>query len=191
IAEGMDNCYYIDQFNNPANPLAHERSTAPEIWEQMNNDVDAIVLGVGSGGTLSGIGRYFKKASPHTQIIIADPKGSIIADLVNTGKHDQPGSWLVEGIGEDFVPSICDISLASKGYYVNDQEAFQAAYDLLRLEGILGGSSSGCLLAGALKYCHEQATPKRVVTFICDTGNKYLSKMYNAAWLKEKGITVD
>jgi cystathionine beta-synthase len=191
LAETMDNAFYIDQFNNPSNPLAHEQSTAPEIWEQMNHKVDAIVCGVGSGGTLSGIGRYFKKTSPSTEIIVADPKGSIIAELINTGKHTEVGSWLVEGIGEDFVPSICDISLASKGYYVSDQEAFQAAYDLLRLEGILGGSSTGTLLAGALKYCREQTTPKRVVTFVCDTGNKYLSKMYNAAWLKDKGIYID
>lgn len=191
LAEGMENAFYIDQFNNPANPLAHEQSTAPEIWEQMNHDVDAIIVGVGSGGTLTGIGCYFKKVSPKTQMIIADPVGSIIADLVNTGQHDKPGSWLVEGVGEDFVPGTCDINLASKGYYVSDQEAFQSAYDLLRLEGILGGSSTGSLLAGALKYCREQTSPKRVVTFVCDTGNKYLSKMYNAAWLKEKGINID
>lgn len=191
LAETMDNAFYIDQFNNPANPIAHEKTTAPEIWEQMHHNVDAIICGVGSGGTLTGIGRYFKKVSPNTEMIIADPKGSIIADIVNTGKHAEPGSWLVEGVGEDFVPGTCDINLATKGYYVSDQEAIQAAYDLLRLEGILGGSSTGTLLAGALKYCKEQTTPKQVVTFVCDTGNKYLSKMYNAAWLKEKAINID
>ncbi|NNM60513.1 MAG: cysteine synthase family protein [Legionellales bacterium] len=190
LSDEMGNAFYIDQFNNPANPLAHEKSTAPEIFEQMEGKVDAIVCGVGSGGTLSGIGRYFKKVSPATQMIIADPVGSIIAEFVNTGKEVASGSWLVEGIGEDFVPSICDLSLASKGYYVSDQESFQAAYDLLRHEGILGGSSTGTLLAAALKYCQEQTTAKRVVTFVCDTGNKYLSKMYNAAWLSEKGIKI-
>lgn len=190
LAAEMPNAFYIDQFNNPANPLAHEQSTAPEIWAQMQHKVDAIICGVGSGGTLSGLGRYFKRVSPHTEMIIADPQGSIIADLVNTGKHAAPGSWLVEGIGEDFVPNICDLSLATKGYYVSDQEAFQTAYDLLRLEGILGGSSTGTLLAGAIKYCQEQTTPKRVVTFVCDTGNKYLSKMFNADWLQEKGIAI-
>ncbi|MBY0545049.1 MAG: cysteine synthase family protein [Gammaproteobacteria bacterium] len=190
MAETMENAFYIDQFNNPANPLAHEQSTAPEIFEQMDHDVDAIICGVGSGGTLSGIGHYFKKHSPKTQMIIADPVGSIIADMVNTGKHQESGSWLVEGVGEDFVPSICDLSLASKGYYVSDQESFQTAYDLLRLEGILGGSSTGTLLGGALKYCHEQTTPKRVVTFVCDTGNKYLSKMFNQAWLEQQGIAI-
>lgn len=190
LAQDLGNAFYIDQFNNPANPLAHEQSTAPEIFAQMNHDVDAIVCGVGSGGTLSGIGRYFKKHSPKTAMIIADPVGSIIADMVNTGKHQEPGSWLVEGVGEDFVPSICDLSLAKKGYYVSDQEAFQAAYALLRHEGILGGSSTGTLLAGALKYCREQTSPKRVVTFVCDTGNKYLSKMFNQGWLAQQGITI-
>lgn len=190
LAEGMNNAFYIDQFNNPANPMAHEKITAPEIFKQMQEKVDAIVCGVGSGGTLSGLGRYFKRVSPATQMIIADPIGSIITDLVNTGKHKPSGSWLVEGIGEDFVPNICDLSLASKGYYVSDQESFQTAYDLLRHEGILGGSSSGTLIAAALKYCREQTTAKRVVTFVCDTGNKYLSKMYNAAWLNEKHITI-
>ena len=190
IAEETPGSVYIDQFNNPVNPLAHEQSTAPEIWAQMNGHVDAIICGVGSGGTLSGLGRYFKQHSPSTEMIIADPQGSIIADLVNTGAHQPSGSWLVEGIGEDFVPSICDLSLAHKGYTVSDQEAFQAAYDLLREEGILGGSSAGTLLSCALAYCREQTRPKRVVTFVCDTGNKYLSKMYNEAWLKEKNIVI-
>jgi cystathionine beta-synthase len=190
LASEIPGAYYIDQFNNPNNPKAHEETTGPEIWQQMQQQVDAVVCGVGSGGTLSGLGRFFKKHAPHVEMIIADPNGSIIADMVNTGQHKQPGSWLVEGIGEDFVPSICDLSLASKGYYVSDQEAFQAAYDLLRDEGILGGSSTGALLAGALKYCQEQTTPKRVVTFICDTGNKYLSKMYNQQWLAQQGLTI-
>lgn len=190
LASEMPNAYYIDQFNNPNNPKAHEATTGPEILAQMQGNLDAVICGVGSGGTLSGLGRYFKQHAPQVEMIVADPNGSIIADLINTGHHQAPGSWLVEGIGEDFVPSICDISLASKGYYVSDQEAIQTAYDLLRHEGILGGSSTGTLLAGALKYCQEQTSPKRVVTFICDTGNKYLSKMYNQQWLSQQGITI-
>ncbi len=190
LASEMTDAFYIDQFNNPNNPLAHERTTAPEIWEQMQHDVDAIVCGVGSGGTLSGIGRYFKRTAPQVEMIVADPNGSIIADMVNKGTHETPGSWLVEGIGEDFVPSICDLSLTHKAYYVSDQEAIQTAYDLLRLEGILAGSSTGTLLAAALRYCKEQTTPKRVITFVCDTGDKYLSKMYNAEWLKKNSVVI-
>tara|TARA_B100000989_G_scaffold288184_1_gene258622 strand:+ start:3427 stop:4785 length:1359 start_codon:yes stop_codon:yes gene_type:complete len=188
IADNTDNCFYANQFGNPVNAQAHEHGTAEEIWQQMDNKVDAIVCGVGTGGTLTGVGRYFKNVSPTTEIVIADPKGSIIADLVNTGKHQDAGSWLIEGIGEDFVPSICDISLASCAYTVTDKQAFATVRELLASEGILAGSSSGALLHAALQYCREQTTAKNVVTFICDTGNKYLSKAYNNAWLQAQGL---
>jgi cystathionine beta-synthase len=121
-------------------------------------------------------------------MVIADPVGSIIADLVNTGRHDAPGSWVVEGVGEDFVPPNCDLQFARAAYYVSDGESLTAARDLLRREGILGGSSTGTLLAAALKYCRDQTEPKRVVTFVCDTGNKYLSKMFNDAWMADQGF---
>ncbi len=180
--------YYIDQFSNPANPLTHETWTAPEIWQQMEQRLDAVVCGVGTGGTLTGMGNFFKRAAPQLEMVLADPKGSILADLVNTGSHGAPGSWLVEGIGEDFVPSICDMSLISKAYYVTDAEAMLTGRELLLKEGILGGSSTGTLLAAALQYCREQKTPKRVVTIVCDVGGKYLSKMYNDYWLMDQGI---
>ena len=188
LASEIPGACYVNQFNNPANPLAHERSTGPEIWAQMDEDVDAVVVGVGSGGTLSGLGRFFARTSPKTEMVVADPAGSIIAELIETGKAATPGSWLVEGIGEDFVPPICDLTLARRGFTVTDKESFQAARELLRLEGILGGSSTGTLLAAALRYCRLQTTPKRVVTLICDTGNKYLSKMYNDYWMFDQGL---
>lgn len=178
----------IDQFSNPANPATHETWTAPELWEQMEHRLNAVVCGVGSGGTLTGMGRFFARVSPSTEMILADPKGSILADLVNTGTHSPSGSWLVEGIGGDYVPANLDIKLASRGYYVSDGEAMLAARELLQKEGIMGGSSSGTLLATALRYCREQSTPKRVVTIICDVGGKYLSKMYNDYWLTDQGI---
>ncbi len=178
----------IDQFSNPANPQTHEDWTAPEIWGQMDHRLDAVVAGVGSGGTITGMGRYFQKHAPHVEIILADPKGSILADLVNTGTHNTPGSWLVEGIGGDYVPVNLDIKMATKGYYVSDAEAMLAARDLLLKEGIMGGSSTGTLLATALRYCREQSMPKRVVTIICDVGGKYLSKMYNDYWMMDQGI---
>ena len=183
-----ESAFYIDQFSNPANPETHEAWTAPEIWEQMDHRLDAVVCGVGTGGTLTGIGRYFERTAPHVEMVLADPKGSIIADLVNTGKHDPAGSWLVEGIGEDFVPSICDISLIRKAYTITDAETMLTGRELLLKEGIMGGSSTGTLLAAALKYCHEQTAPKRVVTIVCDVGGKYLSKMYNDYWLMDHGI---
>ncbi len=180
--------FYVNQFENPANPEAHEKSTAPEIWEQMEHKVDAVICGVGSGGTLSGIGRYFKKVAPHVEMILADPKGSILAPLVNEGKNVEPGSWIVEGIGEDFVPDICDLALLKKAYTITDAESIAAARELLQTEGILCGSSSGTLLATALRYCKEQTAPKRVVSFVCDSGNKYLSKIYNEYWLDDQGF---
>ncbi len=178
---------YINQFENPANPAAHEASTGPEILEGMEGDVDAVVVGVGSGGTLSGIGRYLKKASPKTVMVLADPAGSILAPLVETGRMTEAGSWAVEGIGEDFVPPNCDLSLVKKAYSIGDKESFSTARELLRKEGILAGSSTGTLLAAALRYCREQTEPKRVVTLVCDTGAKYLSKVFNDAFIAQEG----
>ena len=130
-----------------------------------------------------------RKASPKTRIILADPQGSILAPLVETGKAPPVGSWAVEGIGEDFIPDICDLSLVDKAYAIPDPESFAASRELLRAEGILAGSSSGTLLAAALRFCREQQTPKRVVTLVCDSGAKYLSKVFNPAFLAQEGWT--
>ena len=189
LAAGIPGAVFVNQFANPANPLAHETSTGPEIFEQMGGDLDAVVVGVGSGGTLTGLGRYFARVSPKTEMVLADPVGSILAPLINTGETIEPGSWVVEGIGEDFIPDNCDLSLVAKAYSISDSESIGAARDLLRKAGVLGGSSSGTLLAAALRYCREQTTPKRVVTLVCDTGSKYLSKVYNDSWLAEQGLT--
>ena len=180
--------FYVNQFANPANPDAHELTTGPEIWEQMEHKVDAIALGVGSGGTMTGIGRFFRRVSPQTEMVLADPVGSILAPLVKTGKMTEPGSWTIEGIGEDFVPPNCDLSLVKKAYAIPDKESIETARALLSKEGILGGSSSGTLLAAALRYCREQTSEKRVVTLVPDNGNKYLSKIYNDYWVVEQGL---
>jgi cystathionine beta-synthase len=188
IAAKLNNAVYINQFENPANPLAHETSTGPEILEQMGGDLDAMVVGVGSGGTLTGLGRYFAKASPKTAMVLADPVGSILAPLVERGEKVEPGSWVIEGIGEDFVPRNCDLTLVSKAYEITDSESIATARMLLVKAGILAGSSSGTLLAAALRYCREQTEPKRVVTLVCDTGSRYLSKVYNDSWVAEQGL---
>jgi cystathionine beta-synthase len=179
--------FFVNQFANPANPLAHEATTGPEILDQMAGEVDAIVLGVGSGGTLTGVGRFMRRASPATQMILADPEGSVLAPYVATGCMIAAGSWAVEGIGEDFVPPNADLSLVSAAYTIPDAESFAAARDLLRAEGILAGSSSGTLLAAALRYCRSQDRPKRVVSLVCDSGAKYLSKVFNDAFLAQEG----
>jgi cystathionine beta-synthase len=188
MAASRPNTLYINQFANPANAEAHEATTGPEIWEQMEGKVDAFVAGVGSGGTISGVGRYLRARNPKVEVILADPVGSILTPLVNEGRHVEPGSWLVEGIGEDFVPSICDLKLVNRAYAVSDADAFHAARELLRREGVLAGSSVGTLLCAALRYCREQKEPKRVVTFICDSGAKYLSKMFNDFWMVDNGF---
>jgi cystathionine beta-synthase len=190
LAAEIPGGFYVNQFGNPANPLAHERSTGPEIWEQMRHDVDAIVCGVGSGGTLTGLGRFFSRVKPRRgiEMILADPTGSILFEWVKTGKLVESGSWAVEGIGEDFIPEIADMSFVTDAFEIDDEESFATARELLRQEGILGGSSTGTLVAGALRYCRQQTAPKRVVTFVADTGNKYLSKMFNDFWMTEQGF---
>jgi cystathionine beta-synthase len=179
---------YINQFENPANPLAHETTTGPELLRQMDGDIDAVVVGVGSGGTLTGVGRFMKRASPKTKMVLADPVGSVLAPLVKTGQMTEAGSWAVEGIGEDFVPPNCDLSLVSEAYSIPDPESFAAARDLLRLEGVFGGSSTGALLAAALRYCRAQSAPRRVVSFVCDSGAKYLSKVFSDIYLAQEGF---
>ena len=181
--------YFINQFGNPDNPLAHERTTAPEILSQLDGNVDAVVVGVGSSGTVSGMSRYFAEHAPDLELVLADPVGSILADYINEGElHEKNAGWLVEGIGEDFIPPIADFSRVKKAYSITDAESFSAARELLRKEGLLAGSSSGTLLSAALKYCHDQTEAKNVVAFACDTGNKYLSKLYNDFWLEDQGF---
>ncbi len=180
--------FFVNQFGNPANPLAHETTTGPEIWQQMEHAVDAIVCGVGSAGTMTGLSRYFARVSPQTELVLADPVGSVLADYVKTGHYGEAGSWLVEGIGEDFIPPIADLSRVKHAYSISDEEAAHTVRDLLGREAILGGSSSGTLLAAALRYCREQKAPKRVVSFVCDSGNKYLSKAFNDYWMMDQGF---
>ncbi|MCY1340283.1 putative cystathionine beta-synthase [compost metagenome] len=188
LAAQIPDAFFADQFNNPANPLAHECTTGPEIWQQTGQDVDAIVVGVGSAGTLTGLTRYFRRVQPDLEMVLADPVGSIVAEYTRSGTLGTPGSWAVEGIGEDFIPGIADLSSVRSAYSISDEESFGHARELLRNEGILGGSSTGTLLAAALRYCREQKTPKRVVSFVCDTGTRYLSKIYNDQWMTDQGL---
>lgn len=189
LAREIPNSFFADQFNNPANPLAHETTTGPEIWEQTGHNVDAIVCGVGSAGTITGLTRFFRKHQPKLEFVLADPKGSILTEYIETGHvSETSGSWLVEGIGEDFIPSIADLTGVKHAYTIDDQESFDMARELLRAEGILAGSSTGTLLAAALRYCRAQTEPKRVVTFVCDTGTRYLSKIYNDYWMIDRGL---
>ncbi|WP_231848990.1 pyridoxal-phosphate dependent enzyme [Paramagnetospirillum magneticum] len=180
--------HFIDQFNNPANPAAHEDGTGPELWEQMGGRVDAVVAGAGSGGTLTGLSRFFARRSPATEMVLADPRGSVLADYVRTGRVGEAGSWLVEGIGGDSIPMVSDFSRVTRAYSVSDRESFATARLVLRIEGLLVGSSSGTLLAAALRYCREQTAPKRVATLVCDAGNRHLSRLHDESWLADQGL---
>ena len=190
LASEIEGSFFADQFSNPANPLAHRTSTAPEIWEQMEGKLDAFVAGVGSGGTVTGLAEFFKEKNSDLQMIVADPEGSIVADAVTKGNYKYDGgSWLVEGIGEDFIPTNLNLDLVDDAVTVSDKEAFEVLQQLLKEEGILAGSSTGTLICGAIKWCQKQDSPKKVVTFVCDTGNKYLSKAFSKSWLKDNELT--
>lgn len=196
LAKRTPNSLYVNQFGNPHNTAAHFDTTGPEMWEQMlpEGGIDAVVLGVGSGGTLSGVGKFLRSKNPNVKIILSDPMNSMLHPLVNEGKNVTAGSWLVEGMGEDFVPDICDIDLPDEAIGVTDAEAFLAARELLAKEGMLAGSSTGCLIHAALAWCRKQPAPKpgakplNVVTLICDTGAKYLSKFFNDFWMVDNGF---
>lgn len=180
--------FYVNQFENAANAKAHYDTTGPEIWKQTGGDIDALIGGIGSGGTLAGAGRYLKERNPNLSIVLADPSGSMLTPLINEGKHVEAGSWLVEGIGEDFVPEVADLSLIGEAIAIDDRETFLAARELLQLEGVLSGSSTGTLLAASLQWCRRQQEPKTVVSFVCDHGSKYLGRMFNDFWMRDQGF---
>ena len=188
IAARTPGALYIRQHYNPDNPAVHEASTGPEIWDQMACDVDAIVGGIGTAGTMTGLGRYFRKVAPDLKMILADPAGSLLAPYVQTGELTEPGAWVVEGIGEDELPPVGDMSLIDEAIIVGDRESLTAARGLLKAEGIMGGSSTGTIVAAAVEWCRRQTEPKRVVAIIPDSGDKYLSKMYDDHWMADQGF---
>lgn len=188
LAQEDPNGFFINQFENAANPTAHLETTGPEIWAQTEGNIDCFVAGIGSGGTVSGCGNYLREKNPDIELVLADPVGSILAPLINEGKSIEAGSWLVEGVGEDFVPDIAEISLLNEAITVDDKESFLAARELLRAEGIMGGSSTGLLVAAALRWCRAQTEPKTCVTFVCDLGAKYMDRLFNDVWMRDQGL---
>ncbi len=189
LARETPGSYFVNQFGNPANAQAHEETTAPEIWEQMGHRLDAVVCGAGTGGTLAGLTHFFARTAPQVQLVLADPVGSGLATYAVTGKlPEKMTPWLVEGIGGDSVPPVGDFSRVAGTYSIPDAEAFRTCRELLKKEGIIAGTSTGTLLAAALRFCRAQRQPQRVVTFVCDSGNKYLSKVYNDYWMVDQGF---
>ncbi len=192
LARNTPNSLFVNQFCNEANVSAHYTGTGPEMHAQVmqatGSPIDAVVLGVGSGGTVSGVGRYLKEQNPACWVVLADPEGSVLTPLVNEGKSVEAGSWLIEGMGEDFVPDICDLELVDEAIAIPDAESFLAAREALAKEGLFVGSSTGCLLQAAMVWCRRQTKPCNVVTLACDSGAKYLSKMFNDYWMIDQGF---
>jgi len=183
--------FYVNQYHNPVNIEAHQNLTAPEILEDMDGRIDAIIAGVGTGGTISGIGRYMREHSPGTRIIGVDPVGSVYYDLFKTGSMPEPQVYKVEGIGEDMACAALDMSVIDDMVQVNDRECFVMGRRLAREEGIYAGGSSGGAAHVAVKVAAEIGPGKRVVVVFPDHGDRYLSKMYNDDWMKEHGFLDD
>jgi cystathionine beta-synthase len=189
IADETKNCFYANQYHNPANPEAHYTSTGPEIWQQTGGDVDVFVAGMGTGGTISGAGKFLKEKKPGILIVGVDPVGSLYYDFVKTGRITKPFSYKVEGIGEDFFPTTMNLKIMDDVVRVDDKECFLMTRDLTRLEGLFVGGSGGAAVAGALKWAREHGKAgQKVLVFLCDGGNKYVSKIFNDDWMRENGF---
>src|SRR5690349_8687208 len=192
FARETPNAILANQYHNPDNPLTHEMTTGPELWEQTGGRVTDVIIGMGTGGTISGIGRYLKSKNPDIKIVGVDIEGSILTEIwQNKGKIPQgayPKTYKVEGIGEDFLPSTLDLSVVDEIVRASDRESFMTARKLVRMEGIFAGGSTGSALAGALKYAAKLPAERLVVVIFADAGSRYLSKFYDDKWMREYGF---
>ncbi len=185
IYEETPNSVFINQFFNPINPECHYTSTGPELWEQTEGKIDYFVAGMGTGGTVSGAGRYLKEQNPDVKIVVADPEGSIVKDYFYTKRIIEASPWKVEGIGEDMIPPNHHYQYVDEVIQVSDRDSFSCTRRLAREEGIHVGGSSGTALAAALKIAQRLTEPKVIVSILCDSGDRYLSKCHSEEWMKE------
>ncbi|HZI92684.1 MAG TPA: cysteine synthase family protein, partial [Patescibacteria group bacterium] len=192
IAEETPNCFFANQYQNQSNPLAHEKTTGPEIWAQMGDALDAVVVATGTGGTLTGIARVLKKHKASIKMVCVDPVGSIYYDYWRTGKiPDLFKTYKVEGFGEDFLPTTIDFSFVDEVVQVSDKECFLTARELTRKEGLFTGGSGGGAVAGALKWAKAHPEARTILVVLPDSGSRYLSKVYDDQWLKENSFLDD
>jgi cystathionine beta-synthase len=180
--------FHASQHHNADNPAAHYRLTGPEIWEQTGGEIDVLVVGLGTGGTASGAGKFLKEKKASIQVVGVDPVGSVYYDKVKSGRVTKPFTYKVEGIGEDFFPSTMDFGVLDEIVRVDDKECFTTTRDLVRLEGLFVGGSSGAAVAGAIKYAQQRGKKENVVVILPDSGAKYLSKIFNDDWMRENGF---
>jgi cystathionine beta-synthase len=192
FARETPNAILANQYHNPDNPLTHEMTTGPELWEQTEGRVTDVIIGMGTGGTISGIGRYLKSRNPDIKIVGVDIEGSILTEIWQSGgkipEGAYPKTYKVEGIGEDFLPSATDLSVVDWIERAGDRESFLWARQLVHQEGIFAGGSSGSALAGAVKYCRKLSGDRLPVVIFPDSGSRYLSKFYDDKWMREFGF---
>ena len=181
LSREIPGAYRPNQFANPFNPRAHYESTGPEIWDDLDGNIDVFVAGMGTGGTISGTAAYLKEKNPSIVVVGADPEGSILSG-------DTPHSFKVEGIGEDFIPKTFNRQVVDEMIRISDKDSFNTARRLAREEGILAGGSAGTALAAALKYAQRSTTPQNIVVLLPDTGRNYLTKIYSDRWMQENGF---
>ena len=188
IAEETPNCFYANQYHNQSNPNAHYLSTGPEIWEQCGHELDVFCTGMGTGGTVSGTGKFLKQKKPDIKLVGVDPVGSLYYDYVKTQRITKPFSYKVEGIGEDFFPSTMNLKIIDEVIRVDDKECFLMTRDLVRLEGLFVGGSGGAAVAGAIKYAKASGRKENILVLMPDAASKYISKIFNDDWMRENGF---
>lgn len=188
IARETPNSYMPNQYENQVNPETHYRTTGREIWEQTDGRVTHFVVGVGTGGTISGAGKFLKEKNPKLKIIGVDPEGSLYYYKVNGRQKPELHQYKIEGIGEDFIPGTVDLDLIDEIVQVTDREAYQTARRLAREEALLSGSSGGAAVAGSLKVAEKLSRDEAIVTILPDRGERYLSKLYNDEWMKSQEL---
>ena len=186
LSQETPNSFYPDQYNHPANPAAHYRTTGPEIWEDTGGKITHFVASIGTGGTISGTARYLKEQNPNIKVIGADPYGSIFKTYKDSGHVPEPTPYLVEGIGQALPTGNADLNIIDEIINITDRESFELARQLGRREGIFCGGSTGTIFAGALKVAKDLDENAVVVFIVCDTGEHYLTKFHSDEWMKEK-----
>jgi cystathionine beta-synthase len=188
LARENPDCYFPDQHNNRENNEAHYRSTGPEVWEQLDGNIDVFIAGMGTGGTIGGAGRYLKERNPAVQVIAVDVEGSVFTRYFKTGAPGAAGPYLLEGLGDEFIIGCADFSVVDRMVQVSDRDAFHAARELARTEGILVGGSSGAVVHALRQVAPDLKPGARVAVLFPDSASRYLSTIFNDDWMREKGM---